>query len=83
MWSRRACLSLWFLPTEGALDRLPQVSGALSADGACFMVAITQNDVPELKATAAAHGLTCEVVLIRPADEEKLHILKFKRAHDS
>lgn len=57
-----------------------QVPGMLSPEGVCLLLAITQNDVPELKKVVATHGLTCDVVLVRSADEEKLHILKICRA---
>ena len=53
-----------------------QVKGALAPGGRCFMIAIEQNDVPELQAAFAAEGLACTVVLRRAADEESLYVLK-------
>lgn len=62
------------------IDRfLPKVPGALSERGVCFMIAIAQNDVDELRGVAASLGLDCAVTFSTAADEERLYVLQLSK----
>ena len=62
------------------VDRfLPLVPALLSPRGALYMVAVTDNDVPELLRSLERAGLHSRVCLMRAADEEKLHIIAARR----
>jgi release factor glutamine methyltransferase len=64
-------------------DRLlPFVSGLLSPRGTFYMVAVTENDVPDIISVLRSHGLTARVALTRAADTEKLHIIAAEQARD-
>lgn len=54
------------------LARLP---GLLSARGVLYMVAVSDNDVPDLLRCLRHVGLEARVCLERLADEERLHII--------
>lgn len=47
----------------------------LSKRGTFYMVAVSQNDVPDLIGTLRSHGLAARVALMRAADAERLHII--------
>ena len=55
------------------------VPALLSPRGALYMVAVTDNDVPELLRSLERAGLHSRVCLMRAADEEKLHIIAARR----
>ena len=52
----------------------------LSPSGALYLVAVTDNDVPDIVRCLRAVGLDGRVCLVRNADEEKLHIISARRA---
>ena len=60
------------------------MAGLLSRDrGRCLMIAIAQNDVPDLcGAAAAAVGLRATVIRSAQADEERLCVIQYTR-HDA
>ena len=47
--------------------------------GVALVVALSENDVPDLLRLALTHGLTGEVVAERSADEERLFVLRLMR----
>ncbi len=57
----------------------PQIPALLSPTGALYLVAVSDNDVPDLLRCLAALGLYGRVCLVRTADEEKLHIIAARR----
>ena len=62
------------------VDRfLARVPALLSPRGALYMVAVTDNDVPELLCCLHDMGLDARVCLERTADEERLHIISARR----
>lgn len=61
------------------LARLPAL---LSARGALYMVAVSDNDVPDLLRCLRDMGLEARVCLDRTADEERLHIITARWASD-
>ena len=54
------------------LARLPQL---LSPRGALYLVAVSDNDVPDLLRCLRGRGMEARVCLERVADEEKLHVI--------
>lgn len=64
-------------------DRLlPLVPTLLSPRGEMFLVAVHENDPPELMRLMEAAGFDARVALQRSADEERLTILHFRRRVD-
>jgi len=83
---RPGLCSAWAGGKDGrvVIDRfLPQVPSLLRPGGRMYMVAIQENRPPELIAWGRKLGLLCDVVLVRGADEEKLHILRYIRPKPS
>jgi hypothetical protein len=58
---------------------LAQVPSLLSPAGALYLVAVSDNDVPDLLRCLQDVGLEGRVCLVRNADEEKLHIIAARR----
>ena len=61
---------------DRVIDRLDDY---VAPGGVMYLVAVLDNRPEELCAEARARGWACEVVLVRSADEEKLHILRYQR----
>ena len=62
------------------IDRfLPRVPALLAPGGTLYMVAISENDVPDLLLQLASLGLAARVSLVRAADCERLHIIAATR----
>jgi release factor glutamine methyltransferase len=62
------------------IDRfLPRVPALLAPGGTLYMVAVSENGVPDLLHQLASLGLTARVALVRTADCERLHILVARR----
>lgn len=58
------------------VDRfLARVPALLSPRGALYLVAVSDNDVPDLLRLLGSMGLDARVCLERVADEERLHII--------
>ena len=65
------------------VDRfLARVTALLSPHGALYMVAVTDNDVPDLLRCLRDMGLDARVCLERTADEERLHIIRARRCRE-
>lgn len=63
------------------IDRfLTILPGLLSPAGVAYMVAVADNDVPELLDRLGTMGLSAQVVLSRSADEERLAIIRARRS---
>jgi release factor glutamine methyltransferase len=65
---------------RAVIDRLlPRAAQLLSPRGTFYMVAVRENDVPELLQVLRGLGLDARIALTRRADEELLHIIASKR----
>lgn len=56
-----------------------QVPALLSELGALYLVAVSDNDVPDLLRLLQQLGLSARVALVRTADEERLHVVVARR----